>query len=136
MTESFNHFPEIIDAFDQAQALVVKKTAFDCQAHIQSQIRANGQIDTGFMVNGIYVVTADTSTYGQAGSPSGDASLLPEVARPPDNKTAYIGAGANYSIYQNNGTRSLPARPFFEPGVEATRPSFEAAMRAIESQLT
>lgn len=125
----FNHFPQIADQLDKALSKVVKATAFKAQANIQSQIQANGQIDTGFMMNSVYAVTSDGSTY------SGGEHALPEVEAPPDNKTAYVAVGALYGIYQNYGTRYLPPRPFFEPGIEATQPDFEAALSAIESQL-
>jgi hypothetical protein len=128
----FNHFADVANALHGACAKVVKKTCFDGQANIQGYIRMNGQIDTGFMLNSVYVKLIDASTYGQGGiEPPKDASLLPEVDTPPDDVTGYIAVGANYAIYQNYGTRHLPARPFFEPGIEATRPGFVAALTAV-----
>ncbi len=129
MAESFNHFGNIAKALPQVLSQVVRKTAFDCQGHIQGFIRSNGQIDTGFMLNSVYVRTYDESTY------SGGAKALPEVERPDNAQTAYCAVGAEYGLYQNYGTRYMPGRPFFEPGVEATRPGFEAACRAIEAKL-
>lgn len=125
----FDHFPQISDALHTALSQVIRKTAFDGQANIQRVIQANGQIDTGFMLNSVYVVTSDSSTY------AGGDKALPEVESPPDDLTAYIAVAANYGVYQNYGTRFQPARPFVEPGVELTRPGFEQAIAAIESKL-
>jgi len=129
MSEDFNHFPQIAKQLDKALSQVVKTTAFKAQANIQSQIQANGQVDTGFMLNSVYTVTSDGSTY------SGGEHALPEVEAPPDDKTAYVAVGASYAIFQDMGTRFIPARPFFEPGIDATRSDFEAALSAVESQL-
>lgn len=129
MMAGFNYFVQIANSIKPAVRDVVKKTAFDGKANIQGQIRANGQIDTGFMVNGVYVVTSEGSTY------SGGDKALPEVAGPSDESSAFIASAAEYSVYQNYGTSRIPARPFWEPGIEKTRPSFEAAIAAIESKM-
>lgn len=159
--DDFNNWSKIADAFDLAQSQVIRKVAFDLQGHMQKQIRANHQIDTGFMINSVYVRTFDESTYANAlekrstpsskPTKSGKArrltkrhmknaeqmftSLLNEVERPPDNKTAYVGVGASYGWYQNYGTSRIPARPFLEPAIEIVRPSFDEALRRIDEKL-
>lgn len=159
MADSFNHFSNIADALPQVLSQVVRKTAFDCQAHIQGFIRSNGQIDTGFMLNSVYTVTDEGSTYGAKVGPKAskrtgirkpsarrikaalaaqkqvEEQLLPEVERPDSPTTAYVAVGAAYAIHQNYGTRFMPGKPFFEPGIEATRPGFERACAAIEAKL-
>ncbi len=132
---SFNHWGRIAAALHPAGAEVVKETAFDCQDAIAAQISANGQIDTGFMYSSVYNRTADGSTYGQTQTPPGDSYLLPEVEAPPDDLTAYFAVAANYGIFQNYGTRYLPARPFFEPGVERVRPEFDAKVASLEARI-
>src|SRR6266568_6880754 len=129
MAESFNHFGSIADALPKVLGQVVRKTAFDGLAHMQSFIRANGQIDTGYMINSGYVVTDTESTY------SGGAKALPEIPRSDSPTTAYVAIAAFYAFWQNYGTRYIPGRPFAEPGIEATRASFEAACAAIEAKL-
>src|SRR5258707_10238639 len=52
--DEFNHFSQIADALPVVCGQIVRKTAFECQANIQSFIRSNGQVDTGFMVNSVY----------------------------------------------------------------------------------
>lgn len=134
--QSFNHFPEIIAAMDKAQSDVIRKTAFDLAAAMQAKIRANGQIDTGFMVNSVYVRTYDESTYSAIDQPMRKhVEAFPEVERPPDNKTAYVAVGAPYGYWQNYGTHKMPARPFLEPSVDLIRPDFEAALAAIEAKV-
>ena len=129
MAESFNHFGSIADALPQVLGQVVRKTAFDGLAHMQGFIRSNGQIDTGYMLNSGYVVTDTESTY------SGGAKALPEIPRSDSPTTAFIAWAAFYAFWQNYGTRYIPGRPFVEPGIEATRASFEAACAAIEAKL-
>ncbi len=126
--DEFNHFGQIADALPEMLGQIVRKTAFDCQANIQGFIRANGQIDTGFMVNSVYTVTSEGSTY------SGGVDALPEVGGA-DQTTAYVAVAANYAVYQEFGTRFMPGKPFFYPGVEATRGSFEAACSRLEDLL-
>lgn len=124
-----NNFAALASALHQAEVQIVKKTAFDLKAQIQANIRANNQIDTGFMVNSVYVVTSDASDYG------GGKNALPEVAGPPDDTTAYTAIAASYAIYQNYGTRYMPARPFFEPAIYTVMPAFQAACAAIEAKM-
>ena len=125
----YNHFGSIAEALHGACAKVVKKTCFDGQANIQGYIRTNGQIDTGFMLNSVYVRLLDESTY------NGGDKALEQVEAPPDDVTGYIAVAANYAIWQNYGTRFQKARPFFEPGIEQTRPGFVAAVAAIQDAL-
>src|SRR5438034_4985532 len=107
----FNHFGAIADAFPVACAGIVDETATECVSNIQGFIVSNGQVDTGNMLNGIAKEDG------------------------PDEQTKYITSAMYYWIFQNYGTRYLPARPFVEPGVEMTRPGFEARLASIESRL-
>jgi hypothetical protein len=129
MSKSFNHFGKIAESIKPACSQVVRKVALDAQANIQAQIVANNQIDTGFMLNSVYTQTSDGSTY------KGGENALPETARPSKETEAHIAVGANYAVHQNYGTRFLPPRPFWEPGIERTRPGFEQAMKIIEQKM-
>jgi len=110
MADSFNHFADIAVALPGALETVITKTAFDAQANIQAQIRANDQVDTGNMLNSVHVEDGE------------------------DDLTKYVVVGASYGWYQNYGTKFIAARPFFEPGLDATRPGFEAAISAVEQK--
>ena len=136
MVTTFNHFPQIANALDDVLSQVVRKTAFDLQGNMQAQIRANQQIDTGFMVNSVYVRTSEQSTYSNTGDPVKKGQhKLDEVEAPPDSHTAYVGVGASYGWYQNYGTSRIPARPFLEPAIAITQPEFEAALAKVEGTL-
>jgi hypothetical protein len=115
---------------------VVRKTAFDLQGNMQAQIRANGQIDTGFMVNSVYVRTSEESTYSQIPAPERKGvAPFPEVEAPPDKHTAFVVVAAPYGYWQNYGTRFQPARPFLEPSIETTNPSFEDALARVDEKI-
>ncbi len=132
MADDFNHFGELADAFHTALSQVVRKAAFD----VQAAAATGAPVDTGFLRNSIYVETASDSTYGQgASSPPKDAYLLPEIEKPEDDLTAYIGVGANYGIYQEMGTVHMPAHPYLAPAVEQVRPNFEKVLSKIEEKM-
>jgi phage gpG-like protein len=159
--EDFNNWAKIAEAFDLAQSQVVRKTAFDWQANAQAQIRANHQIDTGFMTNSGYVVTSDSSSYAEklesittpstkptkSGRPRKlgkrasaikgrmNESMLPEIAVRPSDKEAYLAFAAAYAWWQNYGTTRIPARPFLEPSKDRTQASFDEALSRIEEKL-
>lgn len=111
MVTSFNHFTQIADALPLALAEVVSETAQDCRINIQGFIISNGQVKTGYMHD---------STHVEDG---------------PDSLTKFVIVGAFYGIFQNYGTRFMAGKPFFEPGIEQTRPAFEAKLARIESRL-
>lgn len=127
----YNRFPEIAAKFGPAVSQSVRKVALDVQAAAASAAPK----DTSFMANSIYVVTSKESTYGQGGTPPGDSYLLPEVASPGDDYTAYVAAGANYSVYVELGTRFAPAQPYFYPAVEMGMATLETVMSKFEEAL-
>lgn len=122
---SFNHFEEIANALKPAVSQVVRKTALDLQA----QAASRAAVDTGFLRNSVYTVTAQGSSYH-----SGD-KMLPEVAGPSDDQSASVAVGAEYGVYVELGTTHAPAQPYFYPAVEAVRPGFESAVAAIQNKL-
>lgn len=129
MTSGYNHFGKVAKALHPASVQIVKKTAFDAEANIKANIRQNGQVDSGFMLNSVYTVTSDGSTY------QGRADALPEVPPVPNDLTAYVAVAARYAVYQNYGTRFLPPRPFFEPGIYKAGYGLENAMRALAAKI-
>lgn len=136
MATTYNHFPQIANALDDVLSQVVRKTAFDLQANMQAQIRANHQIDTGFMWGSVYVRTSDESTYSGTMEPQKKGQhKLDEVEAPPDKHTAYVGVGASYGWYQNYGTSRIPARPFLEPSIAITMPAFEEALARVDEKI-
>jgi hypothetical protein len=110
-SNGFNHFAALAAALPEICEQVVTKTALDVKSNVQAQIVANGQVDTGNMLNSV------------------------EVEDGEDAQTKYIKVGAEYAPAQNYGTRFMAGRPFWEPGWNKTRPDFEAAIAAIQNKL-
>jgi hypothetical protein len=129
ITELFNLFPELPELIQEAVIKATKKAAFD----IQRLAAVGPPRDTGFMKSSIYVVTKDSSTYGQ--NLEGDGELLPEVERPESPTIAYIAVGADYGIYQELGTVNMPAQPYLLPAAEAVFPEYMAALETLERLL-
>ena len=126
---SFNHFDAWAERLPELTSKVTRKVAFDWQAAIQSKIRSNKQIDTGFMLNSVYVVTSQDNTY------SGGARALPPIGPPPDNQTAYVSVAAWYAWFQNFGTTRIPGRDFMESSKSRVKAGLDAALAAIEGQM-
>lgn len=128
----YNHFPEIAVALHLELAKVINTT---CDALVaDAQDRA--PVDTSFLKGSIYKVTLDESTYGQGIGPTHSGSyLLPEVEKPNTDLEAYVGVAANYGIYQEMGTRHMPAQPYFYPAIEAAKATFNEQIGLIESSL-
>lgn len=97
----FNHFAQIGEALESAAQTSMQTIGSAAVQHIQEHIQANGQIRTGYMLNS---VTSDGET---------------------------VTVGADYAVYQNYGTRYLPARPFFEPGLDDTEADIDSAVKDI-----
>lgn len=76
--------------------------AHQIEAQAKENIVANDQVDTGFMLNAVYVTAGGESNYteaqGAARARNTEAAMAPEV-RVSDGDVAVV-AGANYSIYQ------------------------------------
>lgn len=132
MSGDFNDLPALAAALETVVKQSIVKTAFDIQANAQSK----AAVDTGFMKSSIYTVTAQGSTYGEADTPPRkDSYLLPEVGPLENDATAYVAAGANYSVYVDRGTRHMPPQPFFTPAVDEGIQNLETAFSTIEDQL-
>lgn len=126
-----NKFGQIAANIKPACQKIVTNTT----TQIRDIAASNAPVDTGFLQSSVYSVTPDgQSTYGQAGSPPGDSYLLPEE-KPDNDTTGIVGVGANYGIYQEMGTRFMPAQPYFYPAVEAGRAIFEYEGARLEEYL-
>ena len=123
----FNHILDYSQQIHDASSQIVRKTAFDIQAHAQE----NARVKYGNMRASIYVVTDKENTYpGTA-----DRDLLPSIDQAEDDQTAYTAVGASYGIYLEMGTSRMPAYPYLGPAAETVRPSFDAAMGKIQDLL-
>jgi len=127
----FNHWPEIAANLKPACQHAVHETA----SQIQTGAQGGAAVRTGFMQENVYLSDWEGSDYGTGSvAPPGDSYLLPEVT-PSDDMTAIVGCAANYSIYQEMGTRFMPAHPFFYPAVEMARLFMDGELAKVESML-
>ena len=86
-------------AIGDTEAEVLDKAALQCLGHARVNIRNNGQIDTGFMVNSGYVLSAQSDSYGSVPSAgSGGRAPAPRADRGEDE--AVVAFAAEYAIYQ------------------------------------
>jgi len=85
----------------KAEDAVLDKAALQTLAHAQVNIQQNDQIDTGFMLNSGYVVSAESDTYNDARSEAraqADREMAPKADL--EEGDALVAFGAEYSIYQ------------------------------------
>lgn len=79
------------------------RIAHQIEAHTKANIVANKQVDTGFMLNSVYVKTPDESGYpaarAAAGARNAQAAMAPE-ARLEGGAKAAVCVGAEYAIHQ------------------------------------
>ena len=86
-------------AIGDTEAEVLDRAAMQCLGHARVNIRNNGQIDTGFMVNSGYVVTANQDGYGSVPvAGQGARQRAPEAPR--GEHEAIVAFAAEYAIYQ------------------------------------
>lgn len=82
---------------------MLKALAFQIEGQAKVNIQANGQVDTGFMLNSVYTVTEEGSTYdaarANAEGRNADANMAPEVSLQGDASAA-VAVGADYAIFQ------------------------------------
>lgn len=126
---AFNNWAAIGRSIETIAPKVVRKTALDLEGNVKKHIVANGQVDTGFMLNSTYTVTMQRSTY------KGGAQALPEISRPPDKNTASVAVAASYGWIQNYGGSHIPPRPFWEPAIADTSPGFDAAIAELQQAM-
>jgi HK97 gp10 family phage protein len=127
----FNHIPQVIDKLKEIAPQIVKKGAFD----VEAQAKSNAAVATGFMRSAIYTETDEGSTYGQG--VSGEGNLEPELLGDTEHgMTAWVVAGADYSVYVELGTVHMAAQPFLAPAADTVAPSFQAAWDKLQEALS
>jgi hypothetical protein len=113
---------------------VGEELAFDIEARIKTNINNEpsaghqGLIDTGFMLNSVYVVLPGSDTYSST-DPSGEyanreglpvqRSLAPRISLPGD-AAALVAVGAEYTIYLE------AEHAFVQDAVQASARGFDA----------
>lgn len=114
---------------------LIRRMAFAIAGDVQARIAGIPLVDTGAMMNSVFVMAGKTSTYAEAAArarkDNPEAEILPEPDRP-GRLTAIVGVSAAYARFHEEGTaRGIPARPFLRPAVEALRREWEEGMNAL-----
>lgn len=109
------------------KGLDIEGIAFQVEAHAKQNIVDNDQVDTGFLLNSVYVIFPDRDTFGETLSPGEYANragqlVKRDIAPPPPlpkSVKAAVAAGADYAIYQEI------AMPFLELALYQTANDIE-----------
>lgn len=128
MPGEFNRLPDMAAKLPEIIGKLIRKTCFDLQA--VAQVLA--PVKTGFLKSSIYVMTHDTSTYGQ--DLQGDGTLEPPIETPPENE-GWVVVGADYGVHVEMGTKNMAAQPFMAPAAEIVGPSLEKAVQVVNDEL-
>lgn len=108
----FNLFQAIANTIPEAVAQANQDVADQAVANIQARIIANGQVETGTMLN---------SVHDEAQS-DGSQNVIVDCQNE---------EGEYYAAYPNYGTIHQAANPFFEPGLEDTQDAMDEALAGI-----
>lgn len=101
---NFNHILSYGDRCERVVTDAITKGVFDIEARAKANIVANGQVDTGTMLN---------SVQGQMTSPT----------------SGEVGVGVAYGAAQELGYKGIPGRPFLGPAFFATVPEVQEFIR-------
>lgn len=127
----------VVIVVSEATAEVLRMAAMRVVEHTQLNIRNNGQIDTGFMVNSVYPVWGDGSGYSEAAQAAATqttnrdgqsidhaSDMAPEIGLPDDAGAAVV-VGAVYAIYQE------ASKPFLYPAGQSVAAEFGGTAEQI-----
>lgn len=106
---------KIIGMIDDANLEAVKQIALAIEGETKFNIRDNGQIDTGFMVNSVFAITPESSGYGAAKAAAEAKNPKAEMAPEPtldSGALAGVAVGAEYAINQE------AKKPFLYPAAQ------------------
>ena len=87
---------QVLDQVGDAARKGAEKLAFQIEGQTKVNIKDNGQINTGFMLNSVYVVE---ETGGEYLTVEDNERLAPEQDLP-DDALAGVAVAAEYAIYQ------------------------------------
>ena len=115
-TDNFNLFGKIADMLPDTVAQANASIADRAVDNIKARIIANGQVETGEMLNSVHTEAQSDGTQN--------------VVIDAKNEE-----GEYYAQFPNYGTVYQPANPFFEPGLDDTQPDIDTALQAILSAI-
>lgn len=106
----------------------IEVVAHRIEERAKANIVANDQVDTGAMLNGIYVVLPDGDNYGAAKSAAEAQKPNGKMASPVklgSGDAAAVAAGMEYSIYQE------AQQSFLYKAAEETAPELAGLLKKI-----
>lgn len=92
---------KVLAALKDAEGEVLATLAFRALEHAMTNVQANDQIDTGFMLNSGYAVSSKRDNYAEAMADA--AARAPREAAPkvqPGQNESIAGFAAEYAVYQ------------------------------------
>lgn len=123
----FNNIPRIAASIRPIVSQVVRKTTFDVEADIKTEMRGpkHGRMYRGHQA----------SAPGE--SPAVDTSLLINSIHTehPTDLTSTIGTNAKYAMALEYGSRRMAPRPVWRPTIDKRRKPFIDALIAVLSRL-
>lgn len=130
----FNNIPQHVNAAREGMKESLKEAAFEIENRTKENIRKVDAIDTGNLLNSVYVSIPGDDRRPQKLAVSGEffsvkqnrnvkvkADNLGERTPLPSGNQITVGVAAAYGIYVEFGTRRMAARPYFFPAVESVR---------------
>lgn len=104
-----------------AASKAVRKVCFDTEAMAKGAC----PVDTGAAKASIYSNVGDHNGYSESANhlPKGD-KMLPEE-KPEHDLQGVVAVGVEYGFYIDQGTRWVPARPFFTRAVDTMSKVFD-----------
>lgn len=124
----FNHFERLLERMLHATDGALDRSARTVRTDAQSLVH----VDTGATKASVYVSSPNGSDYGDAiGAAAGmdrHATMLP--AEHVGKHEALVGVADAAGIYEEYGTRYVPAHPFLTPAAEGRRDHFTEAVRS------
>ena len=113
-------------------AFIVREMAFA----IEAQAKANAPVDTGFLRESIYAVTARGrgGRYRRAAARAerrADRTLLPEVPNAEAELQASVQVAAPYGGFVEYGTSRMSAQPYLKPAADLVQSAFVRHIEAV-----
>jgi len=120
--------------FRAAGQRLVRRTALD----VERRAKVHAPVDTGFLRNSIYTVTAESSGYAEAWRIAKEIAprvFLEEMVRPSE-LSALVMVGAEYGAFVEFGTARMAAQPYLRPAVEEAREAWRRGVAELFDEAT
>lgn len=123
------------DLFKNAAAEAIERAleaiGLEAEANAKRIATEKGVVDTGLLRNSItHAIGGQSAAISSYKADRGDgkgsySGVAPERKVP----TVYIGSNVSYSIWQENGSRGNPGRPFLKPAIEDFKNDYKQILK-------